>query len=34
MALIKCKECEKEVSQSAKICPHCGVKGPWFNKEE
>jgi DNA-directed RNA polymerase subunit RPC12/RpoP len=26
MALTKCKECGKEVSSSAKKCPHCGVK--------
>jgi hypothetical protein len=26
MALIKCKECSKEVSSQAKSCPHCGVK--------
>jgi len=26
MALIKCKECEKQISSSAKICPHCGAK--------
>ncbi len=26
MALIKCKECGKEVSSSAKTCPHCGIK--------
>lgn len=24
MALIKCKECNKEVSDTAKTCPHCG----------
>lgn len=24
MALIKCPECEKEVSDKAEICPHCG----------
>lgn len=24
MALIKCKECEKEVSDKAKSCPNCG----------
>ncbi|PCI96058.1 MAG: hypothetical protein COB15_11465 [Flavobacteriales bacterium] len=24
MALINCKECKKEVSKSAKTCPHCG----------
>lgn len=28
MALTKCKECKKEVSTSAKTCPHCGVKDP------
>lgn len=26
MALIKCKECNKEVSDTAKTCPHCGYK--------
>ena len=25
MALIVCKECEKEISDRAKICPQCGV---------
>lgn len=25
MALIKCKECGKEVSKKAETCPHCGV---------
>lgn len=24
MALIKCKECENEISDKADICPHCG----------
>lgn len=28
MALVKCKECKKEVSDKAKQCPHCGVKEP------
>ena len=28
MALIKCKECGKEVSSSAKSCPHCGINNP------
>ncbi len=28
MALTNCKECKKEVSTSAKVCPHCGVKDP------
>ena len=26
MALIKCSECKKEISSSAKVCPHCGYK--------
>jgi len=26
MALIKCHECEKEISDEAKTCPHCGAK--------
>lgn len=28
MALTKCKECKKEVSSSARRCPHCGVDDP------
>ena len=28
MALKKCKECGKEVSSAAKVCPHCGKKYP------
>ncbi|EMV5400057.1 hypothetical protein AACN09_003720, partial [Escherichia coli] len=34
MALTKCKECKKEVSTSAKTCPHCGVKDPGFGAKE
>lgn len=26
MALINCKECNKEISSEAQTCPHCGVK--------
>ena len=26
MALIKCKECGKEISDKAKVCPHCGFE--------
>ena len=26
MALIKCRECQKEISDTAKVCPHCGYK--------
>jgi RNA polymerase subunit RPABC4/transcription elongation factor Spt4 len=25
MALIKCFECSKEISDTAKSCPHCGA---------
>jgi len=28
MALKKCKECGKDVSSTAKLCPHCGKKNP------
>ncbi len=26
MALIECPECKKQVSETAKTCPHCGYK--------
>ena len=26
MALVKCEECQKEISSEAKACPHCGFK--------
>ena len=32
MALIKCSECKKEISNKADLCPHCGRKlrkTPW-----
>lgn len=28
MAMTKCKECKQPVSDSAKVCPHCGIKDP------
>ena len=28
MALVKCKECNEEISSKAKVCPKCGVKPP------
>ena len=28
MALINCPECNKEISDKAEICPHCGYKLP------
>lgn len=35
MSLIKCKECGKEISSEAEVCPHCGKKideGNMFSK--
>lgn len=26
MAMIKCRECGREISDSAAVCPHCGRK--------
>lgn len=26
MTLVKCKECGKEISSKAEVCPHCGKK--------
>ena len=34
MALVKCKECKKEVSHEANVCPHCGVKNPAFGVKQ
>ncbi len=34
MAMTKCKECGKEVSTSAKACPHCGVKNPGVSAKD
>lgn len=34
MALTQCKECKKEVSTTAKTCPHCGVKDPGFSAKQ
>ncbi len=28
VSLVKCKECGKEVSNTARKCPHCGVANP------
>lgn len=25
MAIVRCKECKKDMSDKAKYCPHCGV---------
>jgi hypothetical protein len=29
MALLKCNECNKEISHSAKLCPNCGCSKPF-----
>ena len=26
MALIKCKECGKEISDTLNVCPNCGIE--------
>lgn len=28
MELINCTECGNEVSEKAKVCPHCGINHP------
>jgi len=28
MALKPCRECGREVSDQAEVCPNCGIKGP------
>lgn len=34
MALIKCKECGKEISDQATTCPNCGAKTETANKKQ
>ena len=34
MALIKCPECGKEISDKAAACPNCGCPASEFNKTE
>ncbi len=34
MALTACKECKKEVSTRAQVCPYCGVKNPGVKAKE
>lgn len=34
MAMIKCRECGKEVSSKAAKCPHCGVSTPAVGNKE
>ncbi|HCS74919.1 MAG TPA: hypothetical protein DIW17_13725 [Clostridiales bacterium] len=34
MAMIKCPECGKDISDKAESCPHCGCPNHEFNKSE
>jgi hypothetical protein len=34
VALVPCRECGKNVSTSADVCPHCGVKRPGKKGED
>ena len=34
MALVKCKECGKEISSSSSVCPNCGIELKSFNKSK
>jgi hypothetical protein len=34
MALIKCMECEKDISDKSKFCPHCGFTFPGQSSQE
>lgn len=34
MALIKCPECGKEISDKAAACPNCGCPASEFNKNQ
>jgi hypothetical protein len=32
MALVECRECKKQISTEAAICPSCGIRKPYANK--
>lgn len=34
MAMIKCKECGKEISSTSSVCPNCGIELKSFNKSK
>lgn len=34
MAIIKCAECNKEISPSANICPYCGHQQAYYVKKK
>lgn len=29
-----CRDCQAEVSRSAKACPQCGARKPWMGKAQ
>jgi hypothetical protein len=31
MPLTECRECQGQISEEARTCPHCGVRKPWKN---
>lgn len=33
MALIRCRECSRDISDTAKACPHCGYANKAKNKK-
>ncbi|MBL4831619.1 MAG: zinc ribbon domain-containing protein [Aliivibrio sp.] len=34
MALVACKECNKEISDTALTCPHCGISTPGISNHD
>lgn len=34
MALVSCKECNKQISESAIVCPNCGIANPGISNNE
>lgn len=34
MKLVSCRLCKKEVANTAKTCPHCGIKNPGVTKKQ
>jgi hypothetical protein len=34
MALVPCKECEKQIAQAATSCPHCGIASPGISDND
>lgn len=34
MGLMPCKECAKEISHTAQVCPHCGTSMPALTMDQ